>query len=464
MKEAMFEQELNQYWKTVIDTILDGVMIVDKAGTIVFVNKAFETITGHPYQEAIGKSCILLDCDTCKIFRQTQDDIWCDLFKTGALDMRRCRLIRKDGRHVHVIKNASVLRDMKGKVMGAVETLTDVTEIIEKDTQITALRDQLCSENGFQGMLGVSVAMGRVFQLISNAATSDAPVIILGQSGTGKELIAKAIHGVGARKHKPFVKVNCAALNESLLESELFGHVKGAFTGAHRGREGRFESAHGGDIFLDEIGDLPLITQVKLLRVLEEKTVERVGDNRPIPVDVRVITATNKNLEDLVKNGSFREDFFYRINVIPIHVPPLRERQEDIPLLVDHFMQRIRLKSGKEIKGIDDNAMRLLMRYPWPGNVRELKSAFEYAAVSCQESLIKPYNFPPNIQRGKSPATEPKQTTLNREAMKKRQLIEALKQSDGNQSEAARILGVSRVTVWNRMKKFGVDFKREMTG
>jgi len=460
----MFERELNQYWKTVIDTILDGVMIVDNAGTIVFVNKAFETITGYPYPEAIGKACMLLDCDTCKVFRQTKGKFRCDLFKTGALDMRRCRLVRKDGRHVHVIKNASVLRDEKGKIMGAVETLTDVSEIVEKDTQITALTDQLRSENGFQGMLGVSVAIGRVFELISNAATSDAPVIIFGESGTGKELVARAIHNVGARKHKPFVKVNCAALNESLLESELFGHVKGAFTGAHRSREGRFESAQGGDFFLDEIGDLPLITQVKLLRVLEEKIIERVGDNRPISVDVRVITATNKNLEDLVESGSFREDFFYRINVIPILVPPLRERQEDIPLFADHFMQRIRLKSGKEIKGIDDEAMRLLMTYPWPGNVRELKSAFEYAAVSCQESLIRVYNFPLNIQQGKGPVLKPKQTTLDRATMKKRQLIAALKQADGNQSEAARILGVSRVTVWNRMKKFGVDFKREMTG
>jgi len=202
-----------------------------------------------------------------------------------------------------------------------------------------------------------------------------------------------------------------------------------------------------------------------LLRVLEEKIVERVGDNKPIPVNVRVIAATNKNLEDLVKNGSFREDFYYRINVIPIRVPPLRERQEDIPLLADHFLQRIRLKNGKEIQGIDDDAMRLLIMYSWPGNVRELKSAFEYAAVSCQESLIKPYHLPPNIFQGKSRELQEikhGKTTLNRESMKKKQLLKALEQADGNQSEAARILGVSRVTIWNRMKKFGIDFKREI--
>jgi len=458
----MFEQELNRYWKTVIDTILDGVMIVDKAGTIVFVNKAFETITGYRHQDAVGKPCTLLNCDICKVARQTQEGLWCDLFKMGTLDMRRCRLIRKDGGDTHVIKNASVLKDMNGKVIGAVETLTDITDIIKKDNQIVALRDQLRAENSFQGMLGVSAPMLQVFELITNAAGSSAPVIILGESGTGKELVAKSIHDVGARKRKPFVKVNCAALNESLLETELFGHVKGAFTGAHRSREGRFEAARGGDIFLDEIGDLPLITQVKLLRVLEEKIIERVGDNKPIPVNARVITATNKNLEDLVKSGAFREDFYYRINVIPIKVSPLRERQEDIPILAEHFLQRIRLKSGKEIRGIDDDAMRLLMTYSWPGNVRELKSAFEYAAVSCQESLIKPYHFPPNLFQGKHHKTKPKQTTLDREGMKKKQLLEALKQADGNQSEAARILGVSRVTIWNRMKKFGIDFKREM--
>ena len=460
----MFEQELNSYWKAVIDTILDGVMIVDKAGTIVFVNKAFEAITGYRQREAIGKSCMLLNCDICKIVRDARGDNWCDLFRVGRLDMKKCRLIEKNGKDVHVLKNATLLRDMKGNVMGALETLTDITEIIEKDNQIVALKDQLYAENSFYGMLGVSASMCRLFELITNAAASDAPVIILGESGTGKELAAMAIHDIKTRNRKPFVKVNCAALNESLLESELFGHVKGAYTGAHQSREGRFEAARGGDIFLDEIGDLPLVTQVKLLRVLEEKVIERVGDNRPIPVDARVITATNKNLEDLVKNGSFREDFYYRINVIPIRIPPLRERQEDIPLLADHFLQRIRLKNGKDIQGIDDDAMRLLIMYSWPGNVRELKSVFEYVAVSCRESLIKPCHFPPNIFQGKTRGTMPGQITLNREIMKKKQLLKALEQADGNQSEAARILGVSRVTIWNRMKKFKVNLKREMIG
>lgn len=459
----MFDQDFNRYWKTVIDTLLDGVMIVDKAGTIVFVNRAFEVITGYPREEAVGKSCMLLNCDICKAARQTTRDIWCELFRTGKLDMRRCRLIRKDGTEIHVLKNASLLRDENGKVIGAVETINDITEIVRKDNEIVALRHQLQAENDFHGMLGASAGMRQVFELITNAARSDAPVIILGESGTGKELAAKAIHDIGERRDRPFIKVNCAALNESLLESELFGHVKGAFTGAHRSREGRFEAARGGDIFLDEIGDLPLITQVKLLRVLEENIIERVGDNRPVPVDVRVITATNKDLQDLVKKGLFREDFFYRINVIPVKIPPLRKRREDIPILADHFLQRMRLKSGKTIQGISNDAMKLLMTYPWPGNVRELKSAFEYAAVSCQETIIRPYHFPPHIFQEKTPPVISRTTTLSREQMKKKQLIEALEQAGGNQSEAARILGVSRVTIWNRMKRFGIDLKKQTT-
>jgi len=306
--------------------------------------------------------------------------------------------------------------------------------------------------------------MRRVFDLIENIAQSDAPVLILGESGTGKELVAKALHDVGPRKDKPYVKVNCAALNESLLESELFGHVKGAFTGAYRSRQGRFEAAQGGDIFLDEIGDLPLSTQVKLLRVLEEKIIERVGDNRPIPVDVRIITATNRDLQSLVKAGNFREDLFFRINVIPIYLPPLRERREDIPLLAEAFFRRMRLKTGKDIKGITKYAMALLMTYSWPGNVRELRSAFEYAFVACQQPLIQPYHFPPHICNGEIPVKRGKNViVIDKEELKKQELIKALEEAGGNQSKAARILGVSRVTVWNRMKRFGINLRKNVT-
>ncbi|MBC8432466.1 MAG: sigma 54-interacting transcriptional regulator [Desulfobacterales bacterium] len=457
----MFEQDLNQYWKTVVDTIQDGVMIVGIKGTIVSVNKGLEKITGYTRSELIGKPCLILDCNICEIVRENKGEHWCKLFRDGTVDMRKCLLTKKDGSNIHVLKNASLLHDTEGQVMGAVETMTDITEIIVKDTQIEAFRRQLLAEDGFHGILGISVPMRQVFDMIANAAQSDAPVIIFGESGTGKELISKAIHDVGKRKRKPFVKVNCAALTESLLESELFGHVKGAYTGAYQNREGRFEAAKNGDIFLDEIGDLPLSTQVKLLRVLEEKVVERVGDNRPIHIDVRIISATNKDLMQLVAQGVFRKDLFYRINVIPITVPPLRERAEDIPILAESFFRRIKLKGGKNIQGISSDAMGILMEHSWPGNVRELKSAFEYCFVTCQEDLIQPHHLPPAIFQGKKSLPEAKKTPNKHYDIKKLQLVEALEKAGGNQSEAARILGVSRVTVWNRMKRFNINLKKE---
>lgn len=458
----MIEQELNRYWKTVVNTIQDGVMIVDADGTIVSVNKALENMTGYCDEELIGKLCTIFNCNICEIARERKGEKWCSLFRTGEVSMRRCALMKKDGSYIHVLKNASLLHDTDGKEMGAVETMTDITELIEKDTQIEAFRRELKTEDGFHGILGASAPMQQVFDLISNASYSDAPVIIFGESGTGKELVAKAIHDTGARRRRPYVKVNCAALTESLLESELFGHVKGAFTGAYRSREGRFEAAHGGDIFLDEVGDLPLSTQVKMLRVLEEKVVERVGDNRPIHIDARIISATNRNLKKLVEQGGFREDLFYRINVIPIMVPPLRERVGDIPLLADSFFRRIQLKNDKKIMGISNEAMELLMSYTWPGNVRELKSAFEYAFVTCQELVIQPYHFPPPLNSAHNAFRNTQTPHLNRTDMKKQQLIEALERAGGNQSQAADILGISRVTVWNRMKKFGVTAQKKI--
>jgi len=453
----MIEQELDLYWKTVVDTIQDGVMILDDRGTIVTINKAFETITGYSRDEVIGKNCHILNCSSCALARGKQGEHWCVLFRTGNLRMKRCALLKKDGDYVHILKNASVLRDMTGKVIGAVETLTDLTEIIKKDNRIEAFQRQLRSEDSFHGIVGSANSMRQVFDMITNAARSDAPVMILGESGTGKELIAQAIHELGPRKHKPFIKVNCASLNEALLESELFGHVKGAFTGAYRAREGRFEAAKGGDLLLDEVGDLPLSTQVKLLRVLEEKVIERVGDNKPIQIDVRIISATNKNLRELVDDGVFREDLYYRVNTIPITAPALRDRMEDFPLLAEFFFQKIKLKSGKNIGAISNEAMALMLRYPWPGNVRELKGALEYAFVSCQESEIQPYHLPPAIAHGKENGESAPRKPAGRKETQKERLINALRQADGNQSEAARILGVSRVTVWNRMKKFGVD-------
>jgi PAS domain S-box-containing protein len=450
-------QDLNAYWKTVVDSIQDGVMIVDLEGTIVSVNRAFEEITGYTRAEILGKSCVTLGCSSCEIAREEHGCHWCAMFRKGNLSKQRCSVVRKDGRTVTVLKNASVIRDAAGNVTGAVETMTDISDLVSKETQIENFRRELRAQDRFHGMIGVSAAMRRVFDLVENAAQSDAPVIITGESGTGKELVARAIHEAGRRSRKPFVKVNCAALNESLLESELFGHVKGAFTGAIRERQGRFEAAHGGNIFLDEIGDLPLSTQVKLLRVLEEKVVERVGDNRPIRVDVRVISATNRILGQLIERGAFREDFFYRINVIPISMPPLRERREDIPLLSESFFRRIQMKSGKPIHAISRAALDQLMNYHWPGNVRELRSCFEYAVVACMKPSIEPEHLPAPLQKAASAKAAPAGVAASLEELKKQRLAKALRESGGNRSEAARRLGISRTSVWSQMKRFQLD-------
>ena len=449
--------DLNYYWKSVVDTIQDGVMVVNPEGIVISINRAFEEITGYGRHEIVGKRCTTLNCTSCEVVRQEEGCHWCVMFKKGHLRKQKCSITRKDGRIVHILKNAAVLKDKSGVVTGAVETMTDITDLVAKETQIESYRRELDAEDRFYGMIGASAPMQQVFELITNAAQSDAPVIVYGESGTGKEMVARAIHDAGTRGSRPYVKVNCAALNESLLESELFGHVKGAYTGAHKSREGRFEIASGGDIFLDEIGDLPLSTQVKLLRVLEEKVVERVGDNRPITVDVRIISATNRHLPDLIASGAFREDFYYRINVIPIHIPPLRERIEDIPLLARSFFNRTLLKSEKKLDGISKTAMDYLMAYSWPGNARELKSAFEFAFVSCPSGMIEADHLPPQISAPPPTFSEvqnPPNESLD--DVKRRRLIEALKRANGNQSEAARLLGLSRTSVWNQIKKYNL--------
>jgi two-component system, NtrC family, response regulator HydG len=317
--------------------------------------------------------------------------------------------------------------------------------------------------------VGASGSVQCLLNVIDHVARSEAPVLILGESGVGKELVARAVHESGVRAKGSFIKVNCASLNENLLESELFGHVKGAFTGADRTRIGRFEAASGGSILLDEIGDVSLSMQVKLLRVLESKEIEKVGDHRPIPVDARIITATNKDLEDMVDKGLFRADLFYRINVVPIHVPPLRERKEDIPLLVQHFIDKTATRSARKIMGLSPQAMELMLAYDWPGNVRELRNVIEYAFVVCQDHLIETHHLAPRLRvssrRGLcapkyAPGDKQELGTPANEGYER--LLSALRQARGSRSEAARILGVSRVTVWKRMKKYGLNVEWDL--
>ncbi len=455
-------RELDGYWKTVVNTLRDGIMIVNTHGAIVSVNKAFEHITGYSREELIGRTCEILNCEDCKEPLAKGEGHWCSFFYEGENEQRKCQVRRKDGVMINALKNASLLRDAEGTVIGAVETLADLSEITEKENQLEAYRRHLHSGDEFHGIVGSSVQMQRVFDMIENAAGSDAPVIIYGESGTGKELVSRAIHQIGMRRDQPFVKVNCASLTESLLESELFGHVRGAYTGAYKDRVGRFEMANKGDIFLDEIGDLPIPTQTKLLRVLEEKVLERVGSSSPIATDVRIISATNKDLMHLVDKGEYRKDFFFRINVIPIFLPPLRDRAGDIPLLSEKLFEKMRLKSGKAIAGISRETMEILVNHTWPGNVRELKGAFEYAFVTCHEAIIQPSHLPETILRPKTAqrVASPKKSAFNLQAIEKQELLEVLAQTGGNQSKAAEILGVSRVTVWNRMKRYGIDAKK----
>jgi len=456
----MKEQEINRHWKRVINTMNEGLIMIGLDGTIVMVNQAFEKLTGYGSDELIGRPCTLLNCDACDLNTQKKG-VWCALFEQGKEVTKRCMLVKKDGSHLKAIKNASILTDDDMQPLGAVETITDISELERLDQEVTLLCRQLEKAGDFYGLVGKSAVMQRVFEVIEKSSQSEAPIIIYGESGTGKELVAHAIHQLGPRRDKPFVQLNCAALNESLLESELFGHIKGAFTGAYRHRQGRFEAANGGDFFLDEIGDLPVSIQIKLLRVLETKQFEQVGDHRPISVDVRIITATNKNLEALIAQERFREDFYFRINVIPVYLPPLRDRMEDVPLLINTFMSRLRKRTGKAITGLTHAAMDRVMAYHWPGNVRELKSALDYAFVLAEKGLIEPDHLPPLTEKKDERDTVPGRADA-RNLAEKEALIRALRQSNGNQSQAARILGVNRVTVWNRMRKYGIDLKKVM--
>ena len=334
--------------------------------------------------------------------------------------------------------------------------------ILEDSCVFMALNEQ---PSPVDSIIGKSKPMLELMRLIKQVAPMDSSVLITGETGSGKELAARTLHRLSNRSRQPFVVVDCGSLVETLFESEMFGHVKGAFTGADRTRVGRFEAASRGDIFLDEIGDIPLSTQVKLLRVLQEKEIEKVGDHQPIDVDVRVLAATNKDLNRLMEEGRFREDLYYRIGVIPIYLPPLRERREDIPLLIDAFINRIRIKTRKKISGMSREALELLIGHDWPGNVRELINAIEYAFVLCADGDIMTDHLPGNLTGKSLPLSTGQANSLPRSTGdKKKHLLEALKRTGGNKSEAARILGVSRVTLWKWLKAYDIRVDKKIKG
>ncbi|MEN8188526.1 MAG: sigma 54-interacting transcriptional regulator [Thermodesulfobacteriota bacterium] len=462
IQEPPFEDYFRDNWKDVVDKMKEGLMLVDPSGRILYVNRALEDIFQYKREELLGNLCDTLECSKCIEHRNTKGEKGCDLFKTGTVRDLRCTFKRKDGTPVTVLKNATILTNADNRVVAGVETLTDLTAIVSRDQEITDLRRHLNREDGFQGIIGNDPSMNTVYELIRSAAESNAPVVIYGESGTGKELVAGAIHHLSSRKSSPLIKVNCAALNENLLESELFGHIRGAFTGADKARLGRFEAADQGSIFLDEIGDLPISTQTKLLRVLQEQEIERVGDHQPIPINVRVISATNKDLDKLMREEKFRDDLYYRIGVIPIIIPPLRQRKDDIPLLVKTFIERERLKTKKEIPGITKKALELLCNYQWPGNVRELMNVIEYSFVICQKSKIEPSHLPTHLTTD-SPRADLVLTPGSSKSDSQMQIMEAIKQTGGNRSKAAKLLGISRVTLWKRLKKYNITIDKSST-
>ena len=454
--------EIAKYWKIIVDTMQDGLMVLDPVGNILAVNPAAERLTGYSAQELIGNNCRTLNCTGCDIYGRGEGKQWCSLFVSGEVRAKKCLISDKRGRAVHVVKNASVLKDSEGRLLGAVETFTDISEIVRQKQEIDSLRRSCRLEEGHHGLLGESQPMRDLLELIENVAQTDAPVLIQGQSGTGKELVARALHEESPRNAKAFIKVNCAALNENLLESELFGHEKGAYTGADRTRIGRFEAAHEGTIFLDEIGDIPLSTQVKLLRVLEEKEIERVGDHKAISIDVRIVSATNKDLETLISQGLFREDLFFRINVFPLSCPSLAERLEDIPVIVQNFIEINAAKGGKEISGLTPEAMEVLLNYSWPGNVRELRNTIEYASVLCPGGWIGKDHLPPKITKDNKLTSSNTRSSATYWQEEREKLIQTLRRFRGNQSETARALGLSRVTIWKRIKKYEIDLAADL--
>ncbi len=364
--------------------------------------------------------------------------------------------------HITISEDAKILSIVGSMVAEAVRTRQEYAEEIEKLVDENAkLHSELKARIQPSNIIGNSGKMQAVFDLLERVSPTNATVLIRGESGVGKELIADAIHYNSLRKNKPFVKVNCAALPDSLIESELFGHERGAFTGANVMRKGRFEAAEGGTIFLDEIGDLPASTQVKLLRILQEREFERLGSTKPIKVDVRIVCATNRNLEESIEKGTFREDLYYRINVFPVYIPALRERINDIPGLVDHFILKFNKSENTHIKRISTSALDMLMVYHWPGNIRELENCMQRACILSHDNVIRSSNLPPTLQTALSSKTKSSGTLeVIMDKVEKQMILDTLVGTKGNLVKAADVLGITERMMGIRIKKYDIDPKR----
>ncbi len=428
----------------ILDSIADGVFTVDENWRVTSFNRAAEEITGIPREEAIGKPC-------SEVFRASICESECALRRTMETGKpivdKAIYIVDALGTRIPISISTALLVDDRGQVIGGVETFRDLS--VEEE-----LRKELADRHTFMDIISRNSRIRNLFDILPEIATSDSTVLIEGESGTGKELFARAIHSRSSRAEAPLVTVNCGALPDTLLESELFGHKAGAFTDAKRDKPGRFALAEGGTIFLDEIGDVSPALQVRLLRFLQEREYEPLGAIQPVRADVRIIAATNKNLVELVAQGSFRQDLFYRVNVVKITLPPLRDRREDVPLLIEHFIEHFNRLRGKNISGVSPEVMGILMRLPYAGNVRELENIIEHAFVLCREGLIRPAHLPddvrPNLER--IPATT--QGTL--EEVEAQLIQDVLERNGWKRTETARELGIHKTTLWRKVKRLGI--------
>lgn len=442
----MKEQELLcKKLLTIVDSIADGVIAVDLEWNITFFNKAAERITGFKVKDAIGKLCHeVLSTSVCQESCPLRHTI-----TTGTPIINRpvCITTRK-GNRLPISVSTALLKDSKGRVIGGVETFRDLNLVKQ-------LRKEFEAQYAFENMLSRNQGMLNIFETLPVIAESESPVLVEGESGTGKELIAQALHDLSPRKHSPFISINCGALPDNLLESELFGYMAGAFTDAKKDKKGRFALAEKGTLFLDEIGNISQAMQIKLLRVLQEKTFEPLGSTETIKADVRIVTATNRQLSQLVSEGIFRRDLYYRINVIKVSLPPLRDRMEDISLLTDHFVDQFNRLRHKDIPGVSPPVLKILMNHDYPGNIRELENIIEHAFILCGDGIIKPEHLPEYLQTSDSiPVVEIASTMKEMEALF---IMATLKRNNWSRKETAKELGVAPSTLFRKIKHLNLS-------
>lgn len=443
------ETSLDQrFFPLIFENISHGIFTINEEGKITSFNSAAEELTGYSREEVIGRSCAsVFQADFC----ESECPLKRSIKTRERTEDKEVSIMKKDGSRIPIAISTAALVDDNGKVIGGVEMFRDLTTVRE-------LRKRLYDSYIFEDIVSKSPAMHNILEMLPLVANSTSTVLIEGESGTGKELIARAIHQLGPRKNRPFVAVNCAALPDNLLESELFGYKRGAFTDAKKDKPGRFARAEGGTLLLDEVGDLSPAMQVKLLRVLQEKEYEPLGATQPVKADVRIIAATNHDLAKLVRKKQFREDLYFRLNVVRIQLPSLSERKEDIPLLVRHFINRFNALQGRRIQRCSERVMAVLMSYPFPGNVRELENAIEHAFVVCAGDTIQFDDLPPHLIAYAMKTHEKSDAGASPLKMAEADVIRAvLQKHNGSRKLACAELGISRNTLWRKMKQYGLE-------